>query len=725
MLRPERMSKVSVTGAKSVMPTVIETVHDLNLVHLSDYDGSWEGFENGHPISGAEEASERLVTIRSLENTLGVDPADHHVSISIDEETLDERLAAARSDITDVEDQMVAARDRRRELQDQIDRLQPFAALGIDLDLYHGYDSLDVAVGVGDAEPVEAALTAADDTTAHELFTSDDVVAIFAAGANGTTTPIEDALSGVEFSFVELPPADGDPGEQVRTLERQRQQVDAELKSLEAELESLRHEYGDFLRTAERKLSIEVDQAEAPLRFATTKRAFVAEGWIPANRFDELVTALETAVGESVEVEELEQADYTDTEHGHAEEAAMTDGGEPVTMDDEPPVVLRNPSSAKPFELLTNMVNRPKYGELDPTLAVFLTFPLAFGFMIGDIGYGILYILMGWWLLQYESKGFQLVGWIAAWCGAFTVLFGWLFDDTFGVHLLDYDIAVFNAMEILGLGLLDKGIQTPEWLMTWILASLFFGWLHLNIGLVIRFINELAHGWRAAIFEGGSWILAMNGFLLWLFSHQDAGGALGIGTDLTASSAKPAEFFGAESVIAGTGFVGFPEFIGAFGLLALVVGLVMVGMAEGIAGVAESPAWILGHFLSYLRIVAVLLGKGAMAFVVNLIVFGAYIAEAGPREGYVLFNLPGSEPEVAAGGYAVEMSFAGLWNMEPAILLIPIAIAVFIVGHIIVLLLGITAAGIQMLRLEYVEFFQKFFEGGGREYDAFGPDPQP
>jgi len=43
MLRPERMSKVSVTGSRGVMPTVIETVHELNLVHLSDYDGSWEG----------------------------------------------------------------------------------------------------------------------------------------------------------------------------------------------------------------------------------------------------------------------------------------------------------------------------------------------------------------------------------------------------------------------------------------------------------------------------------------------------------------------------------------------------------------------------------------------------------------------------------------------------------------------------------------------------------
>ena len=73
MLRPERMSRVSVAGAESVMDDVIETTHDLHLLHLSDYDGSWAGFEQGDPVEGADDVSQRLVTVRSLESTLGVD----------------------------------------------------------------------------------------------------------------------------------------------------------------------------------------------------------------------------------------------------------------------------------------------------------------------------------------------------------------------------------------------------------------------------------------------------------------------------------------------------------------------------------------------------------------------------------------------------------------------------------------------------------------------------
>ena len=70
----------------------------------------------------------------------------------------------------------------------------------------------------------------------------------------------------------------------------------------------------------------------------------------------------------------------------------------------------------------------------------------------------------------------------------------------------------------------------------------------------------------------------------------------------------------------------------------------------------------------------------------------------------------------------LEPGFAGLVHIDPLIVTIPLAIVVFVLGHILVLLLGITAAGIQMLRLEYVEFFQKFYEGSGEEYDPFGHD---
>ena len=748
MLRPERMSKVSVTGSKGVMPAVIETTHELNLVHLSDYDGSWDGFDNGTPMEGADEVSAKLVTVRALESTLDLAP-DIAGPASL-EDGWEERLERVRTQINELDDRRSEIREEKRQVDEKIDRVEPFAELGIDLDLLTGYSSVDVTVVSGPVDEIEAALDASEDIQAYETFTGGDVVAIVAAPDRdefdtldaGETNVVDDALTGLEFTRHEVPETEGSPAEYLEQLEHRTRQLEADLEGIDADLERIKLDEGGFLLQVETELTIEAQRGEAPLQFATTERAFVAEGWIPSDRVTEFEAALEDAVGDSVELEELEVADYDDHGHGddHAHNGegdgvdaaegeapaererdapkAATDGGtsghgrrdEPVTMDDEPPVVLNNLTPAKPFEMMVKMVSQPKYSELDPTLLIFLTYPFAFGFMIGDIGYGILYMLMGYvgysMFGKSDSDAGRALASIAIWAGAFTVLFGYLYDDIFGVHMADLGLGWLPLA-----GSLTKGLQTTEWAIFWIIASIAFGLLHLNMGLVLGFVNELRHGLKAAIYERFSWILAMNGLFAWIFS-------------LHMVEQKP-EFLvgtGEEAVLYQfLGFAGLPEIVGILGLAAFVVGVVMVGIGEGVAGVAETPAWAFGHVLSYLRMVAVLLAKGGMAFVVNVLVFGAYAVD-----GYTMFAL--FEPPAATAGEEGVVFEGLIWlglesgSLLLAALAILVAIVVFILGHILVLMLGITAAGIQMLRLEYVEFMQKFYEGGGEEYEPFGHD---
>ena len=73
MLRPKQMSRISVTGSKGVIGEFIETIHELNAIHLVEYDESWEGFQRGEPGEIAEEASEKLVTARAIENILKIE----------------------------------------------------------------------------------------------------------------------------------------------------------------------------------------------------------------------------------------------------------------------------------------------------------------------------------------------------------------------------------------------------------------------------------------------------------------------------------------------------------------------------------------------------------------------------------------------------------------------------------------------------------------------------
>jgi len=735
MLRPERMSKVSVTGSTGVMPTVIETVHGLNVVHLSDYDGSWDGFENGNPIEGADDASEKLVVVRALESTLGLSKDDMAPG-QIDEDW-EERLETIRAQINDLDDQRSEIREELRQVTEKIDRVAPFAELGIDLDLLSGYDSVDVLVGDGPHDQIEAAVAASDDIRAFETFTGGDVVAIVAAPTESADEGvIDDALVGVEFTRYDVPETDQSPETYVAELEQRKAELESEIDELDAKLEEIRGREGSFLLRVEEELTIEVQRAEAPLRFATSKHAFIAEGWIPSDEYDDLVESLRDAVGDSVEIEELERASYDRHGGSHTEDIqqgeqaadedepaqkegsqpqkAVTDGGSAVTMDDQPPTVQKNPSAAKPFETLVQAVNRPKYNELDPTIFMFLTFPLFFGFMISDIGYGILYVLIGFYMYQsFDSPGITSLGGIAMWCGGFTILFGFFLGEVFGTHELGY-IVFGDGGPPMG----DKGLSpaTIDFALAWLIVSLLFGIIHLNIGYALDFIENIQHGhglW-GALTHSGSWMLMLNGLWIWVFTPQ----ARGVKPDFLFTAFDGAAF--------NFGFSGFPmmtlvelPIAGGFDLtlpfLLVIIGIVLLAIGDPVE-LAEF-AIPFAHGVSYARIAAVLLAKGGMAFVVNLLVFGGIQTPEGDRP----FLAPWTGYTPADG----EVMFQGLFHMGDGITAIGafiLGVIVLILGHIVVLLLGITSAGLQGIRLEYVEFFGKFYEGGGKNYEPFGHD---
>ncbi len=707
------MSKVSITGSKGVMEETITRLHELELVQLEEYDESWESFRTGDPLTGAESASELLVTVRALENTLDLGPEDATAATVEDVDGAVDRLETVRARVNELEDERTEIRDELRQLEDEHDRLEPLARLGIDLDLLRGYDAIDVVVGRGTPERIRSAMADADDVAAYELFVEGDIIAVAARPRGGSAGALSDALVGVEFDRLELPAGDGDPTDRRKELERRMQRLENRLEGIETDLQDVRLEHGGFLLALEEELSIEVERAEAPLRFATTEHAFVAEGWIPSKAFDDLEASLTAAVGDGVEIDELERVSY-DPPH---ERELAADGGRPEMHEGEPPVIQSNPAILKPFEVFVKTVNRPHYHELDPTIFVFLTFPLAFGFMIGDMGYGLFYVLMGLAVRRLvSSDALKALGTIAVWAGGFTILFGLFYDEVFGIHTHDLGLAIPLA------GTLSKGLQVVEVAQLWIIASILFGVVHLSAGYGMGFLNDREHGLVEAFSENAAWLLVLWGIFAWIFTSNEAGESPAVlesvglaGTDLTATGIKPAFLVGTDGVLYENemfdlGFVGLSPTVAAVALASIVVGVVLVYHGEGFVGIIEIPTKAFGHAVSYIRLMAVLLAKAGMAFAVNLLVWGGYES----TDGYVAFNLPTYD----VSGYSEV--FPGLVHVDPVFVTIPLAVLVFVAGHVLVLLLGITAAGIQMTRLEYVEFFGKFYEGGGGSFEPFG-----
>ena len=744
MLRPEQMSKVSVTGSKQVMQEVIEAVHDLNIYHFTEYDGSWDRFEPGSPMEGAETASEQLVTVRSLKTILDVSPEDAGPTRIVTEDVLAEEIESIRTRVNKLDDRRQEIKQQIREREDEIDTIEPFVELGIDFDLLHGYETLSVAVGRGSRSAIEPTLSAADTIDSFELFTGNDIIAIFARPVESADqAALTDSLVGTEFTSIDLPKREtGSPEESISEIEQEIKQLSSDLQSVEEQLDTKSEETAGFLLAAEEKLSIEVQKAEAPLSFATTESAFIAEGWIPTAKFELFKSAITAAVGDHTQIEELERAEFSKDGSDHVREQIpggdtggiqsptptadggetqpKADGGSAVVMqNDDPPTVQDNPGLIKPFEMIVQAVNRPSYREFDPTIILFLTFPTFFGFMIGDFGYGLVYTAIGYVLYTAfeDREAIRSMGGITIAAGFFTTIFGILYGEIFGLHL----IATYFWEGIIGLAHapIEKGLSPAgiEWARGWIVVSILIGVFHLNVAWIFGFIedNQL-HDLKHAVLENGAWLLMMNGLWIWVFS------------DALRSTVPSFIYttFSSEGVLP-LGFSGFPAMeLFTIPLLnapmTVPLAVFIIGFASLIVGEpieAVEFLNVLVNVLSYTRIAAVLLAKAGMAFTVNLLFFGVYVTqESGAADWHFGLEKMPAVGSMSDGHEVTEIMFGGLLHGDTVTILIGLVVLIF--GHILVLALGVTSAGLQAIRLEYVEFFNKFYEGGGRAYQPFG-----
>ena len=339
---------------------------------------------------------------------------------------------------------------------------------------------------------------------------------------------------------------------------------------------------------------------------------------------------------------------------------------EDLKEEEEAPVLLENPRLTGCAEGILESFGLPKKDEIDPTSIMAVFYIFFFGMMLSDAAYGaIMTIACGWALRRFPrmAQGMKKSLQLFFWCGLSTLIWGVLFGGYFG-DVVNVVSRTFFGREVAIPALWFVPLDDP---MKLLLYSLGFGLIHLFVGFGLKGYMYLKEKKYMDFFcDTVLWYAFLTGLLLML-----------IPSDIFASIAQAAiDFPPAVDLLAKGLAIG-----GALGIF-LMSGRENknfgIRLALGAYDLYNISGW-LSDLLSYSRLLALGLATGVIAQVVNQMA------------------------SMFGGGIVGAIGFT----------------AVFLVGHSLNLAINLLGAYVHTNRLQYVEFFGKFYEGGGRAFRPF------
>ncbi|MFL2978345.1 MAG: V-type ATP synthase subunit I [Candidatus Thalassarchaeaceae archaeon] len=715
------MARFNAAGLRKDLDSVMHILCSLKAVDLIDFDGEEGNHLNlGSPRDDHDAVAKNLSTYRSISKWVESSRPEGTQSEKTVRGWINGELTTEIQSISETISEIEDKRSEANATEERIAALGSFVELGVDLDLFDGYRTATVFSGnIGDKGTGQDALQSAG-VSGHVASGGGLTMVVV---ANEDAAAVNNALESMRFSAVQPPAGTGSPREALTESTTLLKDLNLEIEKLESTLDSWALKHGEKLVCGLELLERDFIEATAPARVAVSQHAFMIDGWIVADREDEVRAALK-GLCSYIDVD-TDVAPKHHGVHGHGHH-----------NDPSPPVAFGDHGLSRPMELLTDAVGRSDYGKIDPTVFMLITYPLFFGLMLGDMLYGFMTLgLAGLIYSRVKDSGNDLGilgAKLVAYIGLSTVLFGYIYGEFAGFEILPHYESCGAYAGTSGHALADgasgechKGWHpydgVPAWASSFsalypyggefpnvvehygehslwetrlpmgvvlafpfhrvsynltdlILLTIYLGIAHLMVAFILGAIDEIrhGHGWSGAIYGKVSWMLVLGGGFFFSYAYLISGGG---------PSPEYAELL---SNLKMGGLIA-----AAIGVVLLLVHLVHEGVPLWVACLL-APIEAIGMLpttLSYVRL-----------FAVGIV--GVKIAEAGNSLLY---------PMIVEG-----------FSTGGSILVAVLALIGWFCVQIFAWILGVFSPNIHAARLHFVEWMRQFYTASGKAFAPLG-----
>ncbi|MFQ5819415.1 MAG: V-type ATP synthase subunit I [Candidatus Heimdallarchaeota archaeon] len=706
--RPVKMQVMKVTAHKKHERVLLNTLLDTNAVEFIDVElkesySQMKSTDQEQEVSSLVRKAATVIEFLEISAPTTLPPEEQ---VQLDDGTLAPVLDYCQKVLMEVEPAN-AIRDELQELESQLEDLKNTLRLAELLAVMPEMFFEDV--GEGAYFYITAGLVNFKDTqrlmwqlkeATDEKYLffekyageGDSVVAV--AVPNEMRRMAEQILSSFGFRTVSIPP--NIKGRAPQIIEQTNQQIElanGKVQGLIAEKEQLAQKYQNQLLAAYEALEIEEEKIATKRYFRETETSMALWAWISESNIDRVTKIIQKSTNDE----------------------AMVQVADPQLPEEAYPTQLENGALVKPLAELTKSFGAPGYHELDPSWIMALAFPIMFGVMFADIGHGLLLLLMGLaGIIANKRSGIPVVqegmmdelktyfkkgGWLLFFCGLSSIVFGFVFGSFFGIEDFTLELGGWtwhfkplwfnSAWEANS----DHMLHAPggpyigiSGTILMLELSIMIGITHITSGLILKAYQTIKDGKtvEAICFPVMLIIFYFSGFIL-VFTYD-----LNPLNWMQMTDSTPLTF-GLLPHFTPTIPPALLVFLGGF-LAPVMVMIVYMMKGHGIEGMSEVFDYALSlvsHTLSYARILAI--NK------VHAVLSALFLFTLPTIFAISSIHHPHTALGVAAGVGIVNIVFQCL----------------------IIMTLEALISFLQTLRLNWVEFFSKFFEGRGHLFKPF------